>query len=121
MPETVRLREDLGIVEVRSYGRVTVEDLILSREAVAELCQTHAITRVLVDAREETLMPSTAALLEFGGSLSRLDSLRPVKQAVVVSLATQDDVRIIQAAAMNRGAQIRIFESLEKAMAWLMS
>ena len=43
MPQTVRLREDLGIVEVRSYGRVTAEDFVSSRESVAELCEKHGI------------------------------------------------------------------------------
>jgi hypothetical protein len=71
MPEKVTIREDLHVIQVESYGVVSLEDLKGSLEAVARIRQERGYTRVFVDATQQTSFPSTFPVFEFGSRLAR--------------------------------------------------
>jgi len=119
MPEVVTVREDLGIIEIRSYGEVNERDLTASRDRVAEIIRERGLTEVLVDARELTSLPPTFALFLFGKSFADNEGLRTMKLAGVVSEKTTKDMSFIETVARNRGVAMRIFKSMEAAVAWL--
>lgn len=119
MPEVVTVREDQGIIEVQSYGEVSERDLTASRHRVSEIVREKGIKQVLVDARELTSLPRTFALFLFGKSFAEEDVLRTIKLAAVVSEKTTKDMAFIETVARNRGATMRLFRSMDAALAWL--
>jgi hypothetical protein len=119
MPETVSVRSDEGIVEVHSYGEVTEQDLRASLESVAAICRDCGLSRVLVDAREETSLPPTLSLFQFGADLLHTGVLRTARFAVLASEVTRKDQRFLETVTRNRGLEIRIFDSEDDAIAWL--
>jgi hypothetical protein len=119
MPEVVTVREDQGIIEVRSYDEVSERDLTVSRDRVAEIIREKGIKEILVDARDLTSLPPTFALFLFGKSFADDEALRTVKLAAVVSEKTTKDMSFIETVVRNRGVAMRIFESMEAAISWL--
>ncbi|MBU8922073.1 MAG: hypothetical protein KOO63_09670 [Bacteroidales bacterium] len=118
MAEKVTIREDLQIIQVDSYGDVNAEDLKKSLETVFKIRQEQGLTRVLVDATRETSLPSTPRVFEFGSQLAEL--LRGMKFALATSPETDRDLRFLVTVAINRGAQVSVFDSVDDALVWLM-
>ena len=119
MPEVVTVREDPEIIEIRSYGEVCEQDLIASRERVADIIRERGIKKVLVDARKSTSLPSTYPLFLFGSSFAEKDVLRTMRLAAVVGEMTRKDMTFIETVARNRGVEVRVFDSMDDALAWL--
>ncbi len=119
MPERVSVREDIGTIVVHSFGEVTEQDIAESRDLVVKLARERNYTRILVDATEETSLPSTMKLFDFGTSISGSDILRIMRFAVVISESTKEDLGFLETILQNRGVQVRIFYSMETALAWL--
>ena len=117
MPEEVSILADLGIIQVDSYGEVTEADLLASMEEVLEIQNTRGFTRVFVDASKETSLPKTLPLHQFRSVLST-DAMM-LKIAVLASESLREDLRFLETVTRNRGMQVRIFDSREKAMTWL--
>jgi hypothetical protein len=119
MPEVVTVREDLEIIEVRSYGETSKDELARSRKEVSDIMHEQGIRKVLVDARDLTTLPSTFPLFLFGKSFAEADILRTMMMAVVKSKKTTKDVTFIETVARNRGVDMRIFDSMDAAIDWL--
>jgi hypothetical protein len=117
MPEKVTIREDLEVIQVDSYGEVSALDLQQSLEEVAMIRDERGFSRVLVDATEETSLPSTMPAFLFGSELARM--MGPMKVAVVGTPKLNNEIRFIETVARNRGAQLRVFGSAEAAFTWL--
>jgi hypothetical protein len=118
MPERVTIRKDLRIIQIDSYGTVTAGDMRRSLEEVAEIHREQGLSRVFVDATQETSLPSTLPLFEFGSALS--ESLRVLKFAVAVAPTLKDDFAFLEDVTRNRGMQVRMFDSSDAALAWLL-
>ena len=93
------------------------ENLFESLETVLRASQDKALVKVLVDAREQTEMPSVAVLYEFGAKLARFT--RHLRHAVVISPKTREALWFVETVSQNRGAVMEIFDSMEAAQAWL--
>jgi len=119
MPETVKVREDQGIIEVRSYGRVVLEDMLCSQKAVDRIYQERGYTKTLIDVREGTQLPSTVDLFIFGIGLRETYVAHAGKFAIVVSEATKPGLELVAATARKRGVQMMTFSSVKEACAWL--
>ena len=119
MPETVKVREDQGIIEVRSYGRIVLEDMLRSQKAVDRIYQERGYTKTLIDVREGTQLPSTVDLFIFGIGLRETYVGNAGKFAIVVSEATRPGLELIAATARKRGVQMMTFSSVEEATGWL--
>jgi hypothetical protein len=119
MPETVRIREDQGIIEVRSYGRVVLEDMLRSRKTIDRIYQERGYTKTLIDAREGVQLPSTVDLFMFGIGLGETFVANVGKFAIVVSEKTRSSLEFIASTARKRGIQMMTFASVKEATAWL--
>ena len=69
MPGDVKVNSDIQIIEVRSYGNVTEEDLRWQLSETQRLSDESGIRRVLIDATEEERLPSTMEFFEFMSTL----------------------------------------------------
>ena len=120
MSGIVTVREDLGIVEIRTQGDISIQDMIQTRESVVGICQEHKIYKVLIYALDWSSRPDTFQLFQFGREMSESVILRKIKFAVLASKATAEDIQFIKTVALNRnGADIQVFDSLDAALAWL--
>ena len=117
MPEEVSILEDLGIIQVDSYGEVTEADLLASMEEILEIQKARGLTRVFVDASRETSLPRSLPLHQFGSALSK-DAMM-LKFAVLVNESVREDLHFLETVTKNRGMQVRMFDSRQKAFAWL--
>ena len=118
MPEDVTVLEDLQIIQVHSYGDVTLDDLEGSLEAIIRIREERGLSRVFVDATEETSLPPAFSAYEFGKQIA--DFVRGLRVAVVGSKMLAEDMRFIETVAQNREAVLKIFETVEDALTWLM-
>ena len=119
MPEIVQVFDDVGIVQIESFGTLSAKDLLESRQSVSEICQEWGFTKILVDATKVTSFPSTVQLFEHSAGLSELDMPENTKFAIVISKENKADPKFIETAAINRSVKIRNFESRDQALAWL--
>jgi len=116
MPEQVRVDEEAGLIEVRSFGRVSAEDIEGSIAEVGRLCAETGITHVLVDGTETETMPSVTGTYRAASGFPR-----GIRIAVLLS-ATQPAaayMRFGETVAQNRGVAIKLFRSRDAALAWL--
>jgi hypothetical protein len=122
----VSFREDQEIVQVVVRGAAPREEHLAARAAAARLLQDRLCHRLLVDLRElETEgMVSMVGCFDFGSHYSRPDRI-PAEIRVAHLLPSNPkaskDVEFMTALAVNQGAAIRNFESLEEACAWLLA
>ncbi len=116
MPETVNIKSELNIIEVISFGDVTVEDVTATLPSVVKLSRETGINKVFVDTTEEKSLPETFAIYNFASKLPRSLSF-----AVLVkeSQDTKRDVHFIETVAMNRGLLVQTFTSRNEALKWL--
>jgi len=119
MPETVRIREDQGIIEVRSYGRIFLEDMLRSQKKVDRIYQEQGYTKTLIDAREEEQLPSTIDLFTYGVDLKGTFVASVGKFAVVVSNKTRSGLEYMEKVVRRRGIQMKTFGSVKRAVNWL--
>lgn len=117
MPEEVSILEDLGIIQVDSFGVVTEGDLLASMEEVLAIHKQRGLSRVFVDASHETSLPNTFPLHKFADVLSK--NATALRFAVLVSDAVREDLRFLETSTRNRGMQVRMFDSRDEAIAWL--
>jgi len=72
---------------------------------------------VLVDGSAVTSYPSTWPVFEFGERAAGL--LRGMKIAIVVTLEARHLSSFFETVALNRGANVKLCDTLEAALAWL--
>jgi hypothetical protein len=117
MPEEVTIREDLQVIEVKSYGDITLGEFKKTLESLIRLRDTQGLTKVLVDTAGVTSYPSTYPIFEFGEQLA--ESLRGVNIAIVVVAETRADSTFFRTVVLNRGGNVGVFDSAADALAWL--
>ena len=117
MPDKVTVLEDKGIILVETYGKVTEKDIKESLKKVVEIQQITGLKDLLVDATNQTSLPATFPLFDFGSKLAA--TLRGTRIAIVSSPGTHMDLEFLETVIVNRGGQIKVFNSFEDAYAWL--
>ena len=118
MPEEVSILADLGIIQIDSFGEVTGADMLATLEEILHIQSERGLTRVFVDASKETSLPNTLPLHQFGSMLSA-DAMM-LRFAVLVNDQVREDLHFLETVTKNRGMQVRMFDSREEAMAWLL-
>jgi hypothetical protein len=116
MPEDVKMNTELSIIEVRSYGDVSIRHLRSSREWVELIMKQTGFTRVLVDATELKTLPDAESLNEFGYSLpfsAKFAAVLPEGQEIA------ENVALILKALDKQGGIAKTFASKKQALAWL--
>ena len=117
MPETVSINKRLGVIQIDSSGDVDKRDLYSSLQSVLEIVEKTGLKKVLVDTTKQTKLPTIQVLHRFGKELST--RARMLKHAVTVSQLPHNDLQFIETVSVNRGVNMRIFDSVDHALAWL--
>ena len=119
MPETVTIDENLGIVRIESYGDVTAEDFKATLAPALRIHKERGFARGFVDATKVTSYPSTIPIYDFGTHAA--ESLGGLRIAIATPAGRFDDApSFFETVARNRGAHVRVFDSEDAALAWLM-
>jgi hypothetical protein len=116
MPEKVFVNEELGIIEVQSYGLVRNDDLLRSLQQIDALAKKTGINKILVCTPKTEQLPSFLELDDFGGAIPP-----HLKVAVVVAVGqpTEHKAMFVVNVAKLNGARVESFVSREHALAWL--
>lgn len=91
----------------------SVDDWKIALEEVKRIYDEKGICRVLVDVRKQEQLAGTMTLFEFGVNLPR-----SLKYAVLVELHIGEH-RFIENVAVNRGINVKMFDTEENATDWL--
>jgi hypothetical protein len=116
MPEEVFVNRDLGVIEVRSFGAVSREDLAGSVEQIETLSKETGFSKVLVDISEEEELPNVLDLDDFGGTIP---GFLKVAVVAVEGLPTAKKADFLRNVASVKGAQMELFTSRDEALEWL--
>ena len=118
MPDKVFFNEDIGVIEVESYGVVTKNDIQESIRTILQIAQDKGINWLLVDTTRQETMPSTTGIYDIFSTFPR-----SLKLALLVqpSQTTAEDIRFVETVGVNRGFSMQIFHSREEALKWLKS
>ena len=116
MPKNVSYNKILNIIEIKTFGDVTYEELLSAVESSNELISKTGNDFILVDATEETSLPNILQLDEVSSKIPK-----SAKIAVIVSDSqlTLRKSEYIRSSANIRGAKVRNFTSRELAVSWL--
>lgn len=117
MPEDISILEERGIIYINSSGNIKPDDLVHSYKSVIQINNDKNLDKVLVDAREQTSLPSLITLYVFSEKLSQY--LQHLKHAIVVSPKSPKELDFIKTVSKNHGVNIKIFNSTDSALAWL--
>ncbi len=114
MPETVTLDPSAGIIRIRSWGDVTIDDWNRSRADVVQLNAETGVGLVLADVTEQTSAPGTLDIFDFGS-----DWPAEIRVAILTGDATREDQEFLENVAMNRARPVRTFDEFDMALTWL--
>jgi hypothetical protein len=119
MPEEVTLDKKNGIILVRSWGKISYDDISLSREKIFELYNKTGIDKVLVDARKLKAMITIGEAYDFSDSIGKDPISRKIKYAFVPSKHIIKEARFLETTSRNRGLNVGIHETIDSALKWL--
>lgn len=116
MPFEVTLSEDEQLIEVCSYGDVSLIDLQNALELISKLQEESGVANVLSDT---TGQQSHAVTLDISGVKSRLPTGLRVAVIADQDQPTTSDINLMARLLKSRGNTYRTFSSREKALQWL--
>jgi len=116
MPDKIRVNENLGIIEVKSLGEVSKDDIEQSIAKVREIYNERNIKKILVDTRRQETMPDTLDIFDLFSTFPREFKLALL---IVESQATAEDISFGETVGVNRGVLVKIFYDEEQALQWL--
>ena len=119
MPELIECLKDKRIIKITSYGEITEIDLQKSREQVINICSEHGYTKILVDATNLSEKLPIIPAFNHGLSLAKNFTLRKARHAFVVNKENSKVIDFIVTVAINRGANTKLFYSIDEAERWL--
>jgi hypothetical protein len=117
MPEKVIISKELRVINIRSIGVVTVEDLKQSLSEIIKLKKESKFNRIFVDHQEATFLPTSVPAFNFGADISRL--LIGTSIALVTSHRTEYDINFFRDVVNARGGNVHVFNSEAPALQWL--
>lgn len=123
MPYTVSLLESAPIVLAVFIGRMSPAEVREAALASLALGKEHGISRYLGDCR--ALPVETGAVLDIYELVELYASMgldRRIREALVIAgpARPREDLDFYETVARNRGFNVRIFDDMEAARAWLM-
>ncbi len=116
MPETVTLNEKLGVIEVRTFGDVTTEDIANAEREVERIQGETGIDKVLADSSGQASLPETTDMFQVASAIPKS---RRIAVLISEGQPTEDDVLFSESIALSCGALYRVFYSKEEALDWL--
>ena len=123
MSNSVAYDKELDMTVITYRGSVDLPSLKEGSAKVAQIARQHSCSRVLVDFRETVPTLSTADLYTLPEIFSDILSSRDLrimqfKRALVVSINLEDHC-FFENTSQNRNQDVRVFQDIEEAKAWL--
>ena len=117
MPQEVIVKKKNGIIEIKSKGQVTFQDVTETLSTVKQINEETGFITVLDDAREETSTLETFEMFEFFSAMFP----RFLQFAMLVDEETRTrQIRQFgETVAKNRGHCVKLFISKTEAINWL--
>jgi hypothetical protein len=118
MSYELNVNEESGILELRSYGPVSREEIAESMTEIDRLSKETCIKLLFVDSREVDKMPNTIDLFELTSKFPRF-----LKMAILIPEESEltETFKFGETVGFNRGIPIRVFVSESEAIEWLKS
>jgi hypothetical protein len=117
MPESVTYSSHEHLINVKSTGNLTKEEVRVSMCTVAKFCKETGARKVFVDQLDAKSFPDNAFGFNLGSDVAHL--LKGVNIALVHSHEVRDDIKFLEKVAQKRGGNIKVFSNVESAKSWL--
>lgn len=119
MTYQIKVQAATRTVCVTHEGQMDLADMESGRaQAVAALGE-HGFSRLLVDARLVARLPTTTENHRFASTQPLYMPPHIAVAVVVPGPATASAPRELEKLSMDRGVQLRVFDDLDRAQAWL--
>ena len=96
MPQEISIDEKNGIILVRSWGQVSIIDMISSRDEIFRIYSRTGIDKVLVDGRQQHSFLKVVDSYQFTEEIGRDSRSRKIRYAVVPSGLTMEDLCFLE-------------------------
>ena len=116
VPDKIQVNEDLGIIEVESFGKVSFDDISQSIANVRQIHVEKKLSKILVDTRKQEVMPDTMGIFDLFSTFPNEFTLALLVER---SQATERDISFAETVGANRGVRVRMFYEIEPARQWL--
>ena len=116
MPDEIMINHSEGLIEIRSFGTVTKEDIEVSISEILRLQEEAGFSKVVVDTTKQTSMPRTFHIFDLFSAFPR-----DIRFALIVDREQHSyrDIRFAETVSMNNNVSLRLFETREAALEWL--
>jgi hypothetical protein len=120
MPYSVALDPELALIRVAYSGTISPGDLQQAFLELFNLCRTTGQYSILADCTQMTGGHTLFDLMELISQFEPRGVPRTFKEAVLMHAPlNRRETEFYETAAMNRGFNVRLFESEAEAIAWL--
>ena len=117
MPEEVSISESRKYITIRSFGKLSVDELKKAIREVMLVHQEYGIAKAIVDSSQQDIFPTFIDALE-GAKYLGEKTKGKIKFAIIVR-NNPSDHGLFREAALLHQTQISYFDNYESAMKWL--
>ena len=118
MPDLLNINEELGIIEIHSFGEITIKEAAQSMKDCVRISKEKNIDKVLVDASSLTKIPGIVDIFQF---FSDFPKELTIALVIPQDSFTKDTFSFGENVAVNRGKNVKLFFDLNDAKEWLKS
>lgn len=122
MPYTIKFLEDKKIVIIENIGTISSEEFEKQSIEALELGKNKNTSWFLADSTQIAGKITTLELLDFPNMYERIGAPKTTKLAVVIpeDSIVQENIKFLETVCLNRGWQVKIFETKDLAVEWLL-
>lgn len=121
MPYTIHFLEDKRIVIIENIGKISSEEFEKQSVEALELGRNKNTSLFLADSTQIAGRITPLELLDFPDMYERIGAPKTTKLAVIIpeNLIVQENIKFLETVCLNRGWQVKIFETKDLAIDWL--
>ena len=120
MPLTYRIDSPAGLIHITSHGRVSSSEMQEVAESLLEDPEFRSGLDVLSDSRDVSVAPSTDDARVAADLIQRVRNAGLARIAIVAtSAAVYGMLQMVGSIAELRGHDVKVFDSIDEALAWL--
>ncbi len=123
MPYNINFLEQEGIVEVVSFGQITVEDFINQSKEAIDLALKKNTNLFLSDDSDMVGPVNISVIISLPDFWERFSAPRTNKMALLISKdeTLHEDFYFFENVCRNRGWNVKLFGEKEDAIKWLLN
>jgi hypothetical protein len=121
MPYTIQFLEDKRIVIIENIGKISSEEFEKQSVEALELGRNNNTSLFLADSTQIAGRTTPLELLDFPDMYERIGAPKTTKLAIVLpeNSIGQENIKFLETVCLNRGWQVKIFETKDLAIDWL--